>query len=67
MPSLTITTTVDNAQRLAAAVGYWLNLGRSATEAEVKQAMINEMKRLTRKYETLQAVEAIVVTDITPT
>lgn len=68
MPSITITTTTDQAARLSPAYGDKLNLGRDATQAEVKDALIAEMKSVVRAYEAKQAHAAVVIpADIEPT
>jgi len=67
MPSLTITTTAEQASRLASAYGAKLGLGRDATQAEVKAALIAEMKSVVRSYEAERAHRSVVIpADIEP-
>lgn len=67
MATLTITTTAGEDARLVVAFGAALGLGRNATAAEVKAAVVNYIKATVRDQERLAAVAAAVVTDITPT
>ena len=69
MATLTITTTAAQASRISVAYGAVNGLGRDATAAEVKQFVIEEIKRVVIGYEKNVASEAAesAVPDITPT
>ena len=54
MPTVTITTTTEQAQRLADALGVYLNLGRTATSGEVKTYIIANLKELVISHEKRQ-------------
>ena len=58
MATLTITTTVNQASRIAAAFGSRLNPPRDATAAEIKADMIAYIKGIVHSYETQQAANA---------
>ena len=58
MPTLSITTTIEDAQRVASAVGYQLGLGRDATQAEVKGFVITNIRTLILNYERMMKEEA---------
>lgn len=66
MPTLSITTTTQQAQRVVAA--YTDKLGFPATEADVKAALIDEIKSVVRAYEAKVAYASVVVpADVEPT
>lgn len=68
MPSLTITLTAEQAQRVSLAYGNKLYLANPATIAEVKGALVDELKSVVRAYETEQAHKAVVAPiDVEPT
>lgn len=73
MPSITITTTAPQAQRIAAALGGRYTLKdqsgavRSATDAEVKAWVIDQLRNLTLDWEREQAVKAITISPLDPT
>lgn len=75
MPTMTITTTTDQAQRVAAAVGSARGLTdengapRSANATEVKEHTVQYLKHLVRAHETRAAEESARagVTEIEPT
>ena len=67
MGTLTITTTAPQDARIVDAFGKYLNLGRDATGAEVKQTVINMLKQVVFDQERQTAVEAVVVPPIDPT
>lgn len=67
MATLTITTNANNAARVVAAFGKYLNLGRNATGAEVKQRVIEFMKSVVWEQENREARDAIVTPRIEPT
>lgn len=58
MPTLTITTTVDQASRIAAAFGSRFNPPHAATAAEVKADVVAYIKSVVHSYETQQAANA---------
>lgn len=59
MPTMTITTTAPQAQRVATALGAYLGLGRDATASEIKAHFIEQMKELVLAHERrLQKAEA---------
>lgn len=60
MPSMTITTTAPQAQRLVTAFGDRLALGRDATEAEIKAWTIAQLREVVRSYERKVAVATAV-------
>lgn len=51
----TITTTAQEDQRIAAAFGPKLNLGRNATATEVKQDIIGYIRNVVTVQENIQA------------
>lgn len=59
MPTLSITFTPEQAQRVADAFGYALGLGTAATEADVKQYIINDLKQIIRNAEKRIAIDQI--------
>lgn len=65
MATLTINTTAGDAQRVAAAFGARLNLGRDATGAEVKQQVIQFIVNAVQEQEQRAAV-ASALSGITP-
>ena len=75
MPTLTITTTGAQAQRIATAFGRLKNLResdktpRGATGSEVKAEVIDFIKQVVLEYEKSEAMEAAsnAVPDIDPT
>lgn len=70
MATLTITTTAQDAARVAAAFGPWVGNqpGTPATPAQIKQAVIEWIKRIVQQQEQQVAIEAIVPsTPIDPT
>lgn len=67
MATITITTPAEQDQRILNAFGVDMNLGRAATGAEVKQALVRFMKEVVRRVETQAALAAANVTDVTPT
>jgi hypothetical protein len=54
MPSQTITTTAQQAQRLATALGVKLGLGRDANADEIKQYGIDCYRAVVHEYEAEQ-------------
>lgn len=58
MPTLTITTTADQAQRIAAAFGSKLGLQGSANAEQVRQDVIQYIRNTVRSHETEQAAKA---------
>ena len=67
MPSLTITYTAQEGQRVAAALGKLRGLGRSATEGEVKTALIGTMRGWVHDAEGEEARQAISLSAFDPT
>ena len=68
MPDLTITFTVAQANRVAAAVGNrYLNLGRDATLAEVKTWLIDFIRAGVINHEQAVQAATIVIPPLTPT
>ena len=67
MPTLTINTTTTQATRIAVAYGSKLGLNRNATAAEIKQAVISEIRQVVRSYEHRIQAEAITVDTLDPT
>lgn len=67
MAVLTITTTAPQAQRVATAFGARLNLGRDATNAEVKTEVVNIIRGIVQGYENQVAARALVDAVFDPT
>lgn len=67
MPTLTITTTVPQAQRVAAAFGKRLGLGRDANPAEIKAQVIEYLRTAVWEQEHREAVDAVQTPRIDPT
>ena len=61
MPSLTVTLTTAQAQRVATAFGRYWNLGRDATAAEVKEYLIRQLKGVVAQQERGAQEAAIIV------
>lgn len=58
MPSMTITTSAADAQRLATAIGAKLGLGRDATGAEIKAETVAYLVSIVRSQEAQAASAA---------
>jgi len=58
MPTLTITTTADQASKIAAAFGAKYDPPRDATAAEVKADVIEYIKGIVQSHRTQQAANA---------
>ena len=68
MPDLTITFTVAQANRVAAAVGNrYLNLGRDATLAEVKTWLVDFIRAGVINHEQAVQAATIVISPLNPT
>lgn len=67
MATTTINTTAGEDSRIVVAFGTFLNLGRNATQAEVKAAMVAWLTAVVNDQEFQAARKAIVVTNIAPT
>lgn len=73
MPSMTITTTAQQAQRLATAFGRELGLRdeqgqrRDATAAEIKQATIGYLRSVVVQQERRAAEDEISIPEFDPT
>lgn len=67
MATMTITTDAQQAQRVAAAVGSELSLGRDATMAEVKGFTIAFLRRIVQFQERRAAEAEIADTPFDPT
>jgi hypothetical protein len=68
MPSLTITLTTEQANRVSVAYQDKLRLSAPATISDVKVALIDEIRSVVRAYESKVAHQAVVVpADIEPT
>lgn len=67
MATMTITTTTEQAARVATAFGALLHLGRDATAAEVKQAVIAYMRAVVLQYENRQAIAVLTDSPFEPT
>lgn len=66
MATMTITTTAPEDARLAAAFGTYLNLGRNATAAEIKAAIVRWATSIVHQQELQVQQAAIAITDIAP-
>lgn len=66
MATLTITTTAAQDARIVAAFGKRLGLGRNATGAEVKAAIITYIKNMVQMQEYDDQQRAYVATPIDP-
>jgi hypothetical protein len=70
---MTITTSEPDAARMAIAYGEKLQLGRDATDREIKDAIVSSIVEIVREYEKNLAIQSAVilasdsVTPITPT
>jgi len=70
---MTITTSEPDAARMATAYGEKLQLGRNATDREIKDAILCYIVEIVREYEKNLAIQSAVilasdsVTTITPT
>jgi len=68
MPTMTITTTAEQAQRVSAAVGNHLQLvngsgqPRNATAEEIRQFVIAELRGIVLRYERKTAEQAAFTT-----
>jgi hypothetical protein len=67
MATTTINTTGAEDSRLVVAFGTFLNLGRNATQAEIKAALVAWLTSVVNDQEYQAAKKAIVVTNIAPT
>lgn len=69
MATLTINTTSAQDARIVEAFGAHLGLGRNATGAEVKAAIIEHVKAVVYSHETAKAAQAAAanVNKVTPT
>lgn len=67
MPSMTITTSAENAADLAAAIGWDTGLNGSATAAQVKAWTIKQLRDVDRRHKEHVAMLALQVTPIDPT
>jgi hypothetical protein len=67
MPTLTITTTAPQASRVASAFGKRLNLGRDATNAEVKDEIIKFVRSVVIGEENREAITQLADTPFDPT
>lgn len=67
MATTTINTTAGEDARLVVAFGKYLNLGRNATQAEIKNAIVQWLTGVVNDQETQTQRAAIVVTNIAPT
>jgi hypothetical protein len=65
MPSITINVTTEQAQRIAAAYGELFTPPgeppASATIAQIRGALVAELRRVVQNYEHRQAIAAVVV------
>ena len=59
MAQITIEVTAQQANRAQAALGAYLNLGRNATGAEVKEWLIRQMRTVVYNHERRLAEAAI--------
>jgi hypothetical protein len=62
MPTLSINYTTTEIQRMAKGFGSWQNLGRDATQEEVRQATMAWQKSIVFDQEHKQAVDGAVAT-----
>jgi hypothetical protein len=68
MPSLTITVTAEQAQRVGSAYADKLGVPAPATMGDVKAALIAEIRSVVRAYESRLAHAAVSVpADVDPT
>ena len=67
MATLTITTSAEQAARVAEAFGVILNLGRDATGPEIKQAVVNYIKSVVISYENRKAIALLADSPFDPT
>ena len=68
MPSMTITTTTENAAELAAAIGWYYGLNGSASAAQVKQYTIDQLKQIHASHQNwLRELAKAPIVPIEPT
>jgi hypothetical protein len=67
MASVTFNTTASEDAALVAAFGWYLNLGRNATAAEIKAATSQYWRGVVQQYQTQQAAAGAAITPINPT
>jgi hypothetical protein len=67
MATTTINTTAAEDSRLVVAFGTFLNLGRNATQAEIKAALVAWLTSVVNEQEYQAAKKAIAITNIAPT
>lgn len=73
MPSITITTSAPQAQRLATAFGGFFTLKdaqgnpRAATELEIKAWIVQRLREIVMQYEHDKEAKAITVAPFEPT
>lgn len=60
MATITITTTAPQQQRLQAAFGKKLNLGRDATGPEIKQQILRFLINVVQEYERQDAINTAI-------
>lgn len=60
MATLTITTTAPQDARIVAAYGRRLSLPGNASAAQVKAAVIEQIKQVVRDYEANQAIQSAI-------
>jgi hypothetical protein len=67
MATLTITTTAQQDQRIAAAFGHLLGLEGNANAAQVKALIIEHVRRVVHNYERDQNARTFVPPPLEPT
>lgn len=63
MPTTTLTYTAAQGQRMAAAFGKYLGLGRNATEAEIKAWLIRQVRTIVLSQERAAAEAQVTLAD----
>lgn len=58
MASITLTVPAAAVPRIQAAIGFYQDYGRDATTAEIKDAIIQNIKQIVKSYETQAAHSA---------
>jgi hypothetical protein len=67
MPVMTITTTTQQGNRVSAAIGARLGLGRDATAEECRQWVISQIRGVVHDYEWQALQKTVSVTTFDPT
>lgn len=64
MPQISLTVTAEQAQRIGAALGRYLRLGRDATLAEVKSFLVDRIRAMVRQEERAAQEAALTIPEL---